>query len=214
MGYDDLDQLPEIVQRESADDDLSGDDDLVALADPALGVVETPAGRVVVVWGPAGAPGRTTVAVSLAAVLARRSRRTTLVDADPYGGSVAQHLGILDEVSGLLSAARLAADGTLRRHAWIQGLGYGQQGVWAERMGSDLLVAWGFEDAEANGHFFAWVDPASGKPRYPAVKLAAGLDPDTTFTAMPDGSVAWAHVDGSDARKVTVYQARPAGGTP
>jgi MinD-like ATPase involved in chromosome partitioning or flagellar assembly len=70
-------------------------------------------GRVIVVWGPAGAPGRTTVAVSLAAALARRDLRTTLVDADPYGGSMAQHLGVLDEVSGLLSAARLTADATL-----------------------------------------------------------------------------------------------------
>jgi MinD-like ATPase involved in chromosome partitioning or flagellar assembly len=65
------------------------------------------------VWGPAGAPGRTTVATSVAAELARRGVRTTLVDADPYGGSVAQHLGVLDEVSGLLSAARLTADGAL-----------------------------------------------------------------------------------------------------
>jgi hypothetical protein len=35
------------------------------------------------------------------------------VDADPYGGAVAQQLGILDEVSGLLAAARLAAGGML-----------------------------------------------------------------------------------------------------
>ncbi|MGY2702165.1 AAA family ATPase [Nocardioides sp. HB32] len=71
------------------------------------------AGRVVAVWGPAGAPGRTTVAAALAAELARRKRRTVRVDADPYGGAVAQQLGILDEVSGLLSAARLAAAGQL-----------------------------------------------------------------------------------------------------
>ncbi|MDX6359951.1 MAG: hypothetical protein QOH37_3005 [Nocardioidaceae bacterium] len=71
------------------------------------------AGRVIAVWGPAGAPGRTTLATSLAAELARRGARTTLVDADPYGGSVAQHLGVLDEVSGLLSAARLTGDGVL-----------------------------------------------------------------------------------------------------
>ena len=64
-------------------------------------------------WGPAGAPGRTTVAVAVAAELAARGRRTTLVDADPYGGAVAQQLGILDEVSGLLAAARLAAGGML-----------------------------------------------------------------------------------------------------
>ena len=66
----------------------------------------------VAVWGPAGAPGRTTVATGLAAVLATRGP-TMLVDADPYGGSVAQVLGVLDEVSGLLAAARLAGSGTL-----------------------------------------------------------------------------------------------------
>jgi MinD-like ATPase involved in chromosome partitioning or flagellar assembly len=70
-------------------------------------------GRVFAVWGPAGAPGRTTVAASLATGLARRGLATTLVDADPYGGAVAQHLGVLDEVSGLLSAARLTSDGAL-----------------------------------------------------------------------------------------------------
>lgn len=70
-------------------------------------------GRAVVVWGPGGAPGRTTVATALAAALACRPRRTVLVDADPYGGTVAQRLGVLDEVSGLLAAARLAAAGEL-----------------------------------------------------------------------------------------------------
>ena len=54
------------------------------------------------------------VAVAVAAELARRGLRTTLVDADPYGGAVAQQLGILDEVSGLLAAARLAAGGHAR----------------------------------------------------------------------------------------------------
>lgn len=70
-------------------------------------------GRVVAVWGPRGAPGRTLLAVNLAAALAARGRGALLVDADPYGGAVAQQLGILDEVSGLLAAARLAATGEL-----------------------------------------------------------------------------------------------------
>jgi MinD-like ATPase involved in chromosome partitioning or flagellar assembly len=70
-------------------------------------------GRVITVWGPGGAPGRTTVAIGLAAELARRQLGTVLLDADPYGGAVAQHLGVLDEVSGLLSAARLVASSTL-----------------------------------------------------------------------------------------------------
>lgn len=70
-------------------------------------------GRVVVVHGPAGAPGRTTLAVALATEHARQGRPCVLVDADPYGGAVAQHLGVLDEVSGLLAAARLVNAGSL-----------------------------------------------------------------------------------------------------
>ncbi|MEP9381486.1 hypothetical protein [Nocardioides sp. KR10-350] len=81
-----------------------------AYAIPAAGVGT---GRVLAVWGPAGAPGRTTVAAAVAAELARRRLTTLLVDADPYGGSIAQQLGILDEISGLLQAARLQAGGEL-----------------------------------------------------------------------------------------------------
>ena len=56
------------------------------------------------VWGPTGAPGRTTVAVGLATELASRGRGTLLLDADPYGGAVAQHLGVLDQA--LLAAVQ------------------------------------------------------------------------------------------------------------
>lgn len=76
--------------------------------------VEAPVGgRVIVVWGPAGAPGRTTVALGLGAELAARGASTLVIDADPHAGSVAQHLGVMDEVSGLLAAARHAATGDL-----------------------------------------------------------------------------------------------------
>lgn len=78
-------------------------------------------GRVIAVWGPGGAPGRTTLAGAVAAELARRGLSTLLVDADPYGGAVAQQLGILDEVSGLLAAARLVTAGTVeQRFATVQ----------------------------------------------------------------------------------------------
>ena len=70
-------------------------------------------GRVVAVWGPTGAPGRTTVAVGLADEASRLGVRTLLVDADVYGGVVAQVLGLLDESPGLAGAARLAAGGNL-----------------------------------------------------------------------------------------------------
>ncbi len=70
-------------------------------------------GRVLVVWGPAGAPGRTTVAVGLASEIAAAGHECLLLDVDAYGGAVAQHLGVLDEVSGLLAAARAANAGQL-----------------------------------------------------------------------------------------------------
>jgi MinD-like ATPase involved in chromosome partitioning or flagellar assembly len=70
-------------------------------------------GRVIAVWGPTGAPGRSTVAVGLAAELAARNIPTLLADADVYGGTVAQLLGMLDETSGLAAAARSASGGSL-----------------------------------------------------------------------------------------------------
>jgi len=96
---------------------------------PALGVPDDPAdrpagrGRVVAVWGPTGAPGRTTVAVGLADEAARLGVSTLVVDADVYGGVVAQVLGLLDESPGIAAAARQATAGTLdvarlARTAW------------------------------------------------------------------------------------------------
>lgn len=70
-------------------------------------------GRVVAVWGPTGAPGRTTVAVGLADEAARLGLATLLVDADPYGGVIAQVLGLVDESPGLAAAARLDNQGRL-----------------------------------------------------------------------------------------------------
>lgn len=76
--------------------------------------------RKVAVWGPAGAPGRTTVAVGLAAEMAAAGQSVVVVDADPYGGAVAQHLGILDEASGLLAVARKANLGTLDEVSFVR----------------------------------------------------------------------------------------------
>ena len=75
--------------------------------------VEPGSGRLVAVWGPTGAPGRTTVAVGVAAELASAGTATLLADADVYGGVVAQVLGFLDESPGLAAAARLANNGQL-----------------------------------------------------------------------------------------------------
>jgi MinD-like ATPase involved in chromosome partitioning or flagellar assembly len=67
----------------------------------------------VVVWGPKGAPGRTTIAVNLAFESLPLASETLLVDADTYGGSVVQTLGFLDDCPGLAWAARLASRGEL-----------------------------------------------------------------------------------------------------
>jgi MinD-like ATPase involved in chromosome partitioning or flagellar assembly len=87
-----------------------------------LAGLQTTVGRLVAVWGPTGAPGRTTIAVNLAAEAALLGRSALLADADTYGGAVAQVLGLLDEAPGLAGAARSANNGqlnlpTLARHA-------------------------------------------------------------------------------------------------
>jgi len=71
-------------------------------------VTRSPGGRLIAVWGPTGAPGRSSVALSLASALSARGTDTILVDADVEGGSQAQALGLLDDVSGLVAAVRSA----------------------------------------------------------------------------------------------------------
>jgi Flp pilus assembly CpaE family ATPase len=66
-------------------------------------------GSVVAVWGPTGAPGRSTVAITLADELARLGCASLLVDADVYGGVIAAVLGLLDESPGLAAACRQGA---------------------------------------------------------------------------------------------------------
>ncbi len=70
-------------------------------------------GRILAVWGPTGAPGRTSIAVGIAAELAQLGLPTLLIDADVYGGTVAPVLGLLDEAPGFAAAARQANAGTL-----------------------------------------------------------------------------------------------------
>lgn len=72
-------------------------------------------GVVVVVWGPVGAPGRTTVAVNIAAELAEPGEPVILADLDTYGAAIAQVLAVLDEAPGVAAASRAADQGTLDR---------------------------------------------------------------------------------------------------
>lgn len=69
--------------------------------------------RITTVWGPAGSPGRTTVAVNLAVEIALTGRSTLLIDLDTYAASVAVHLGLLEETAGIARACHAADQGRL-----------------------------------------------------------------------------------------------------
>lgn len=86
----------------------------VRTADPARGERPRRRGRVIAVWGSTGAPGRSVVSLGLSAELARLGAPTLLIDADVYGGAIAAMVGMLDEASGLLAAARAANVGGLQ----------------------------------------------------------------------------------------------------
>lgn len=66
---------------------------------------------VIAVWGPGGAPGRTSIAITVAAELAASGHSVVLVDADTYSGTIAPALGLLDESPGFAAACRLAGAG-------------------------------------------------------------------------------------------------------
>lgn len=83
---------------------------------PALGQQPgASGGTVVAVWGPAGSPGRTTLAINIAAEIAAAGFSVALADVDTYSGSVAPALGMLDEAPGFAAACRLAGAGALNR---------------------------------------------------------------------------------------------------
>jgi MinD-like ATPase involved in chromosome partitioning or flagellar assembly len=114
---------------------------------------DRPSGQVVAVWGPTGAPGRTTLAVTLAAEFAVMGHEALVVDADTYGASVAQALGLLDESAGIAAAARAANQGALdvARLASLSPVvmrgvraltGLPQPRRWSELRASALEIVW------------------------------------------------------------------------
>ncbi|MCT1653648.1 AAA family ATPase [Brachybacterium muris] len=98
----DVEQILTVIQ-EALD---GGGDRSAAWEQEALSESRGPAGRMIVVWGPGGAPGRSTIAVNLAAEAAAAGEETILVDADTYGPALAQMLGVIDETPGLVAVCR------------------------------------------------------------------------------------------------------------
>lgn len=110
-------------------------------------------GRLVAIWGPVGAPGRSTLAVNLAAEAAAAGTETVLVDADTYGPSQSQLLGVLDESPGLVAAARAHDRDTLDAETMESLLplvqpglrllsGIGVPGRWAELRRTSMDGVW------------------------------------------------------------------------
>ena len=116
-----------VGQRAARDEDADIEDDDAA----------TVPGEVVVVWGPHGAPGKTTVAVNLAAEAAASGQRVVLIDADTYGAAVASHLGLFDEAAGVGILCRLADEAAPAQRLMERAL------VRVNIAGSSLLVATG-----------------------------------------------------------------------
>ncbi len=72
-------------------------------------------GSVTAIWGPTGSPGRSTMALALAACHGRSGESTLLVDADTRSAALAQMLAILDDVSGVMATCRDVNLGRNRR---------------------------------------------------------------------------------------------------
>jgi MinD-like ATPase involved in chromosome partitioning or flagellar assembly len=72
-------------------------------------------GTVIAVWGPAGSPGRTTLAIAIAAEIASCGFTVALGDVDTHSASVAPALGLMDEAPGFAAACRLAGADSLDR---------------------------------------------------------------------------------------------------
>ena len=64
--------------------------------------------NVIAIWGPAGSPGKSTIAINVAAELALAGQRVLLVDLDTLAPSLALGLGLVDTPAGLSACLRLA----------------------------------------------------------------------------------------------------------
>lgn len=70
-------------------------------------------GRIIVVWGTDGAPGRTTLAIELALEHGRSGSHVALIDADSHAPAIAIAIGLADESPGFAAACRQAEFGLL-----------------------------------------------------------------------------------------------------
>ena len=146
------------AEEDTGQDRLRGREPAAAdTPEPVLPVAASPAGderggRIVLVWGPHGAPGRSTVAASLAHGLAACGG-AILVDADVEAPSLVQLLGMPEDSSALAGAARLATHGRLDAESFRRVLapvgdelfllgGLGRSGRWRELPPASMTEVW------------------------------------------------------------------------
>lgn len=108
--------------------------------------------NVIAVMSPWGAPGRTTVAVNLAAELASRGGNPLLIDADLWGASIKQYLGLEPDGAGLAAAIRGVERGTFDSEGLVRlteecsGMavlgGINKSDRWREVSGAALTSFW------------------------------------------------------------------------
>lgn len=123
-----------------------------------------PAGRIITITGPAGSPGRTSVAINLAAELTALGATSSVIDADIWASSIAASFALTDTTAGLAAAVRAADRGTLdaaglqrlylpvtaglqvlagisRAHRWREVSTPGLESVWqSARASADITV--------------------------------------------------------------------------
>lgn len=88
--------------------------DALSQEDPTTAPPTSPSRRrIIAVWGPHGAPGRSTVAIQLAVELTRSGRSCALIDADTVAPALALLLGLGDDAPGIAAACRRAELGGL-----------------------------------------------------------------------------------------------------
>ena len=131
-------------------------------------------GRVIAVWGAKGAPGRTTVAIELASTLALSEPGTLLLDADLYGGDIAQILGVTAELPGLVALTRQGAKGDLAGRSWSEELRRAE--LHGPAFVPGLLRAELWEEVSAFG-WSAVLEAAPGSFRFTVTDIGFCLEP-------------------------------------
>lgn len=107
---------------------------LVFILNQKIGLLDTPTSSktipgLISVWGTAGAPGRTALAIDIASALHQANQASLLIDADVLNPSIASSLGLSEDISGISAAIHLAQAGKLTKENLLDCLRSSKNGV-------------------------------------------------------------------------------------